>query len=693
MSDTMATTEDGLRIVGEVAQGFPPPPTSYARAAYSNAKPDTQSATWLIVRPDGRVSAYAGKVEYGQGIRSGLAMEVADELRVRLDAVDVLLGDTDQTPWDMGTFGSQSTARVGLQLRRAAATAREALVELAVDKLDLPASEIECRNGRVVSRADPARSIPYGDLVAGKTITRDVQEEVALTPRDEFTVMGRPAPRVDAVDRVTGKAQYSQDIMLPGMLFAQPLRPPARKARLVDADTRVAEQLPGVVQIVREDDRIAVLAETDEQAEFAAKAVQTQWREEDGQPTSWDVPDLLRRTAGEPVITQESGDTAAGFRQADAVLESLYYLPYVSNAPMEPRAAVAQWEDGRLTVWAGTQRPFGLRAELASHFEIEESSVRVIVPEIGGGFGSKSMYPVALEAARLAKAAGRPVRVAYTRAEEMVFATFRPAALIEVKSGFLDDGTLVAWEFTAYHAGERPFIGQRGSQTPYHLSNVKVSVSSSESPLREGSYRSLGGAVNHFARESHMDEIAAAVGIDPVELRLRNLTEPRFRRVLEAAADRFGWSGAKPPSQRGVGVAIGLDVGSYVAACVEVQVHGSEVTVERVATALDCGLVVNPEGAKNQMEGSIVMGMGTALYEAIDFQSGRLLNAGFTRYRVPRSNNAPQIDVELVGDPETPSTGAGEPGIVPVAPAIANAVFDLTGDRIRELPIQRHLRG
>ena len=682
---------EGLRIVGQVPV-FTPPRASYARAAYGNTEPTTASATWLHVRPDGRATAYAGKVEYGQGIRSGFAMEVADELRLPLEAVDVVLGDTDTTPWDMGTFGSQSTARAGVQLRKAAATARLALLELAADKLDLPASELVCRDGRVLSRQDEGRSVGYGELLAGQAITRELIEDVALTPEAEFTVMGRSAPRIDGVARVTGQSQYSQDVIVPDMLFAKVLRPPSYGAKLGEIDTSVAERMPGVVQVARDEHLVAVLAESDQQAELAATVVQAQWQEEAGQASQWDVPDLLKRTPHEPYVTQESGSLDEGFRAADAVLEATYYIPYVSIAPMEPRAAVAQWQDGRLTVWAGTQRPFGLRTELAQRFEIDEEQVRVIAPEIGGGFGSKSMYPVAHEAARLAKVAGRPVRVAYTRAEEMTWATFRPAALIEVKSGFKPDGTLVAWQFTAYHAGDRPFVGRRGSDTPYDVPNVNVTVSTSDSPLRVGSYRSLGGAVNHFAREAHMDEIAEAVGADPVELRLRNLSHPRFRKVLESAAERFGWSAAKPPSKRGVGVAVGLDVGSYVAMCLQLEVQGTEVKVGRVAAALDCGLTVNPEGAANQVEGSIVMGMGTALYEAAEFQGGVLLNAGFARYRVPRINNAPQIDVALVGDAETPSTGAGEPAIVPVAAAISNAMFDLTGVRHRELPIQRHLR-
>jgi nicotinate dehydrogenase subunit B len=260
-----------------------------------------------------------------------------------------------------------------------------------------------------------------------------------------------------------------------------------------------------------------------------------------------------------------------------------------------------------------------------------------------------------------------------------------------VRSGFTSDGRLVAWQSDAYHTGERVMIGRRGSETPYDATNIRSLVYRSDSPLPSGSYRSLGAAVNHFAREVHMDEIAEAVGKDPVELRLHNLSEPRFRRVLEQTAEEFGWNGTRPSEGRGAGIGLGIDVGSYVATAVEVSVNEREVRVHRVGAALDCGLVVNPEGARNQMEGAIVMGIGGALFEASDFQDGRLLNATFARYRVPRITDAPSISVRFVGDDTTPSTGAGEPGIVPLGAAISNAVFAVTGQRHRELPIHRHL--
>jgi isoquinoline 1-oxidoreductase len=258
---------------------------------------------------------------------------------------------------------------------------------------------------------------------------------------------------------------------------------------------------------------------------------------------------------------------------------------------------------------------------------------------------------------------------------------------MEIKSGVKADGTIVAWDYAAYHAGETAFRARRGSDTPYNTPNVRIFVANAESPLRAGSYRSLGGAVNHFAREVHLDEIAAALELDPVDLRLRNLSHPRLQRCLTVAAEHFGWQALRQPSSQGIGVAIGYDVGSYVAQCVQVGVQGRDVRVQRVVAGFDCGLVVNPDGVRNQVEGSIVMGMGTALWEALEFADGRMLNPTFSRYRVPRITDAPEIEVALVGDSDTPSTGAGEPGIVPIAPAIANAVFNATGKRIRELPI------
>lgn len=684
--------QQGLIITGEVTAGMPAARTGYAATAYGGAQPNVTEATWVIVGTDGRVTAFAGKVELGQGIRTGLAVEVADELRVTLGDVEVVLGDTATVPWDAGTFGSQSTARTGLQLRRAAATARQALLELGADHFDLPVDQLVAADGHITAKDEPARTASYADLLAGKRLERRVDRQAPLTPATGFTVMGRHAARVDAVARVTGKAVYSQDVSVPGMLFAKVLRPPSYGAELVSLNAAAAETWPGVVGVIHEGRLAAVLAESDEAAEMGARLVRATWNEVPNSSGRWEIAQLLEETDVESVTTQEAGSIEGGFKSAAHILESTYLIPYISNAPMEPRAAVAAWSGDRLTVWAGSQRPFGVRDDLAKALQIDEANVRVISPEVGGGFGGKSIYPAAIEAARLAKIAGKPVRVAYTRAEETTWATFRPAAIIQVKSGFKADGTLVAWQSHALHAAkDRAMIGRRGSETPYAVENIEVTVAAAKGPAPAGSFRSLGGAVNHFAREVHMDEIAAAVGADPVEYRLRQLPDARYRRVLEAAAERFGWVAGGTPSGKGQGVAIGLDVGSYAAICVGLDIQGTEVTVKKVTASVDCGQIVNPDGVINQIEGSVVMGLGSALYEVIDVEGGRVLNANWSRYRLPRMTNVPQIESVLVDNPEIPSTGAGEPAFVPVAPACSNAVFDLTKRRIRELPIVRQL--
>jgi isoquinoline 1-oxidoreductase len=680
-------SDPGLSIVGDTSPGFPARPGGYGARAYGNTAPSGPLVRWLLVRPDGRVTVYAGKVEYGQNIRTGLAVEVADELRVPLSSVEVILGDTDLTPWDMGTFGSQSTARAGLQLRHAAATARETLIEMAARRLDLPGEDLIIGDGRIASSADPGRAFSYSDLLTGETLECPIDYDAPLTSPSGFTVMGSDVGRIDAEARVTGRAVYSQDVIRPGMLFAGVLRAPKFGAQLIDADTSAAERMPGVERVVREGDLIAVLAEDDESAERALSAVQSTW-EGGAEGSTIDVPRILAKTRRDPVAVQEAGDVAGAFRAAERVLEATYYAPHITPLPMEPRATVAEWDGDRLTVWAGTQRPFGLRTELSGLFRIPETDVHVISMEIGGGFGTKSWYPVAAEAAKLARIAGRPVRVAYTRQEDATEGTYRPAALIEIRSAFRSDGTVTAWQCDAVHAGPIANIAQREAKTPYAIENVAVNVYCANTLVRVGSYRTLGAAANNFARESHMDEIAAQLDIDPFEVRMRNLEEPRYRRVLKAAATHFGWTDKRP----GIGLAVGEDVGTYVATCAEVTVTGRDIRVRRVVTAIDCGLTVNPEGVRNQVEGATVMGLGGALYEAAELAGGVILNTSLSRYQVPRITDTPEIEVLLLGDPADPSTGAGEPGLVTIAPVLANAVFNATGQRIRELPLKRQLR-
>ena len=650
-------------------------------------EPPGPDATLLVMDRQGDAIAFSGKVEYGQGIRSGFSLAVADELDVPLDSVRVILGDTDLVPYDRGTTGSVSTRTIGIQLRRAAATARRALIALAAERWGVAEGSLATSDGYVFQTSEPTQTVGYADLLHDQNLRLTIPEDATIKDAEGFLFMGRDAPRTDALDRVNGQAKYSQDIVVDGMLHGKVLRPPSYGARLQQIDTAGAERVPDLVMVVQEDDFVGVLCDREDTAEFALDAIRVRWQEDREQPSDSDLPDLLKERARELVILREDGSPAAGFDQADQILESRYFVPYVANATMEPSAAVASWDDGNLTVWCGDRSPFGVRDELAQAFGMSEDRVHVIAAESGGSFGTKGATGVAYDAARLSKAAGRPVRVSHSREEEFMWGTVRPAALIEIRSGIMANGEIVAWEHTAYHAGDRAIRGQRGADTPYNTPNVRIAVADSESPLRSGSYRSLGGATNHFAREVHMDEIAATLKIDPVELRLMNLTHPRLRRVLRQAADSFNWESRRSGDSVGFGVALGYDAGSYVAECVELVVQRRGVKVQRVVAGFDCGMMVNPDGVRNQVEGSIIMGMGTALREAVEFDAGRLLNPDFSRYRVPRIADAPQVEVVLTGDPTTQSTGAGEPGIVPIAAAINNAVYDATGTRIRDLPI------
>jgi isoquinoline 1-oxidoreductase len=378
----------------------------------------------------------------------------------------------------------------------------------------------------------------------------------------------------------------------------------------------------------------------------------------------------------------QTGSVDEAMRTAEIKLEERYTVQYIAHAPLEPRAAVAEWAGGKLTVWTGTQRPFGVREELAQHFAIPESQVRVIQPDMGSGYGGKHSGEAAIEAARLAKAAGKPVKLVWTRKEEFTWAYLRPAALIEIRAGARRDGTLVAWEHHNYNSGNAT-IG-----TPYDVPNQHIQYHPAKTPLRQGSYRALAGTANNFARESHMDALAHAAGIDPLAFRMKNLSNARLKAVLQAAADKFGWSGAKSTATRGFGLACGTDKGGFMATCAEVEVDADKtVHVRRVVQAWESGAVINPNGLNNQNSGGVVMALGGALFEAILFGQGRILNPLFARYRLPRFKDTPQIDIVLVDRKDLPSAGAGEIGLIGVAPAIGNALFAATGVRVRNMPM------
>jgi isoquinoline 1-oxidoreductase len=605
------------------------------RRGSGGARPQ-EVGPWLHVGDNGIVSVFTGKAEMGQNTRTALVQGVAEELRKPVSSIKLTMADTDLVPYDRGTFGSRSMPDMLPQLRKVAATARKALEEHG----DQPLSAV-----RII--------------------------EVPLTSPAEWKVMGQPAAKVDGKAFVTGEHRYSSDKTLPGMLHAVVIRPPAVGATLTSVDTSGATG----VTVVRDGEFLAVAAPDISTARKAASTLKPEWKTTE-QPSDSELFTILKKTA-KPRTESTKGSIEEGLAAADNKLSATYTVAYIAHAPLEPRAALASWENGKLTVWTGTQVPFGVRSELASAFRIPESQVRVIVPDTGSAYGGKHTGEAAIEAARIAKQAGKPVKLVWSREDEFTQAYFRPAGAIDVQSGFTKDGALTAWEFHNYNSGGS------GLATLYEVPNQRVHFHPSESPLRQGSYRGLAATANHFAREVHMDEIAHQLKKDPLELRLSNMKDPRFRAILQRAAEKYGW-GQKP-----AGIAAGFEKGGYVATIAEVTADKDlkRVKVERVVTVFECGSIVNPDCLRNQVEGGLIMGLGGALFERIRFENGRILNPRFSRYRVPRFADMPVIESVLIDRKDLPSAGAGETPIVGIAPAISNAIFAVTGVRLRSLPM------
>jgi isoquinoline 1-oxidoreductase len=467
-------------------------------------------------------------------------------------------------------------------------------------------------------------------------------------------------------------------------MYGKVLRPPSFGATLTAYDAKAAQSINGVV-IVRDGDFIGAAAAKEQDARKALEAIHAEWKEVP-QTSKKDLFAYLKQNAtakSDDRSRKIKGSVADGLASAAHRLDATYTVAFIAHAPLEPRAALAEWSDGRLTVWTGSQRPFAVRDELANVFHVPENSVRVIVPDTGSAYGGKHTGDAALEAARLARAAGRPVQVVWTREEEFTWAYFRPAGVMEIKSGIAADGTLTAWEFHNYNSG------MSAIETPYVVPNQHIEFHSTQCPLRSGSYRGLAATANFFARESHMDELARAAQLDPLDFRLKNLSDPRLRAVLEAAAKSFGWPRKKSEEGQGFGIAGGFEKGGYVATCAEIAADRSSgsVRVVRVTTAFECGAIVNPDGLRNQVIGANIQGLGGALFEAIEFENGRITNPRFSRYRVPRFRDVPDVEAVLLDRKDLPSAGAGETPIMGVAPAIGNAIFDATGIRLRGLPL------
>jgi isoquinoline 1-oxidoreductase len=666
-------------------------PAALARArreGFQTGKVPADFNAFLVIGADGRISCRVGKIEMGQGPITSLAQMMAEELDVAYESVDMVMGDTDLCPWDAGTWGSLSTRVYGAFVREAACEAKGVLKELAADYLLCPLERLATKDGMVFDRQNPINRVGYGRLTAGRLIERHLEQLPPLKPASEFTVSGKPHLRRDSFEKVTGRAKYTGDIRLPGMVYARILRPPAHGATLRRADTSDAENIKGV-QIVRDGDLLAVLHELPDAAGEALQQIKAEF---DLPPPGADHDSIfnhLLKNAPSPVTASGAGDLAAGEKSAVAVLEETYLNSYVAHAPMEPHTALASVEADKATLWASTQTPFGTQGLVARALGLAPEKVRVITPFLGGGFGGKGASPQAVEAARLSRLAGKPVMLAWSRQEEFFYDTFRPAAVVKIRSGIDNAGRMAFWDYKVYFAGRRGC--ENFYEIPHHRESVygEWQIGPGTHPFAVGPWRAPAANTNVYARDLHINLMASKAGKDPLEYRLSHLQDRRMVRVLEAAAKRFGWTPAATPGGGGRGLSCGIDAETYVACMAEVEVdrESGKIQVKRVVCAQDMGQVVNPQGAVTQMEGCITMGLGYALTEEIGFRSGRILDTNFDTYEIPRFSWVPQIETVLVDNPGLPPKGGGEPAIICMGGVLATAVFDAVGAKLLQLPM------
>jgi nicotinate dehydrogenase subunit B len=683
-ADRHLSRRDFLRVAGSGLFIFFAPETfgEIAQPQRGRGYPTDLNA-YLKIGEDGRVSLFCSKIEMGQGIITSMRQMLAEELDVSLDSTDIVMGDTMLCPWDSGTTGSRSTKYYGPPLRKAGAEARAILLKMASEQLNITHEYLVVKNGVVSDKTNATHKVTYAELVRGKQIKGQIPD-VPIKSVSEHTVSGKPTMRTDALGKVTGEAKFTGDIRLPHMLYAKVLRPPSHDATLVSADISKAENIKGAI-VIQEDGLIAVLHENPELAENALAMVSAKWDVPEPKVDNQSIFGYLKKAASDGSVYVEQGNLSDGHAAAKKRIESEFYNHYVAHAPIEPYTVLARTEDEKVTVWASTQAPFGVRTTVAETLKIPEEDVHVITPFVGGGFGGKKSGQQINEAVKLSKISGRPVQLAWTRKEEFFFDAFRPAAVVKMQSGLNEEGQITFWECDIL------FTGSRSSEPIYEIPHfcVKTYSKNNVHPFGTGAWRGPGSNTNVFAMESHTDIMAQAAGMDPLQFRMINLTDKRMIRVLNAAADKFGHDFKSGPSGRGYGICCTNYLNTYVATIAQVSVNRStgKVKVERVVCAQDMGEIINPQGAEIQIEGGITMGLSAALSEEIEFSGGKIDTENFGTYQITRFSDAPPVDVVLVENPDLPPQGCGEPAITTVGAALANAIFDAVGARVYTLPM------
>lgn len=681
---------------------------------------------WIAIEPDGTITAFSGKVELGTGVRTALAQIVAEELDVPVERMHMVMGDTARTPNEGYTAGSNTIRGSGTALRRAAAEARHAMLAMAAERLDANVDELSVRDGLITVARDPERSVTYAELMGGKVFSLQVKDQTPLKSPETYRIVGTSTPRIDLPHKVTGQPSFIQDLRVPGMVHARLVRPPSPAAQLVSIDENSVNDIFGLIKVVQRGNFIGVVAEREEQAIQAAKQLKVEWQETATYPKMQGLFRTLRSQPTEDSVLIEQGDFEHTFAGAEQQVHATYYHPYHAHASIGPSCAVAEVIDDQVTVWASTPGPYPLSGALAQLLNLPAENVHVIHVEGAGAYGQNGSDDVAADALILAQAVGRPVRVQWTRKDEFVWEPKSPAMVMEVYGGLDAQGNVVAWDYhvwspshtnrprsagqlvTAQLLSGQPappsrfsFGAERNAPTNYAFPAQRVTVHYlRNSFLHVSSFRSLGATQNSFANESFIDELAAAAGVDTLEYRLRYLAEPREREVLEAVSRKANWESRPSPRKdiskdissvaegRGLAFARYENDQAIVACIAEVQVERASgiVRVMRIVVGHDCGLIINPDGAKNQIEGNVIQSLSRALKEEVKFNEMRITTTDWVTYPLLTFSETPEIEIVLINRSDQLALGVGEPSSLTTAAAVANAIFDATGIRLRQIP-------
>ena len=674
---------------------------------------------FLAIDRSGRVTLYSGKVELGTGVSTALTQIVAEELDVPLARIALMEGDTALTPAQGKTWGSLTIQVGGVQIRQAAATARQALLQEAGKKLGAPVSDLIVEQGTVHMRSGDKR-VTYGELIGGKNFSLKIDKQAPLKAPANYKIVGQSIPRYDIPPKVTGQFTYIQDFKTPGMLQGRVVRPPAIGASLQRVDESSVKNIPGVVKVVRQNNFLGVVAESEWGAIRAAQNLKAGWSNWEGLPEQSKLWEYVRATKiNKDDVTSNVGNAEQALGQAAKRISATYDFAIHSHASMGPSCAVAEFKDGKLTCWSASQAPHDLRLQLAAMLSLKDSDVQVIYVEGSGCYGRNAHEDAAGDAALLARDVGRPVRVQWTREDENGWDPKGPPTLMDLQAGLDASGQVVAWysqlyvpeggggnvKLLAAESAGLPF--EKGmfpgniinnSAIPYTFPNVlTVAHRLAETPFRPSWIRAPGRMQNTFCNEAFLDELAVAAGADPFEFRLRYLSnDPRGTELLKRLARFAQWQGRTSAKSAAGDVATGRGVTyvkyelarTYVGAVADVEVNrkSGEIRVKHFAIVQDCGQIINPDGVRNQIEGNVIQTVSRTLTEEVTFDRSHVTSLDWASYPILTFPEVPDVDIDLIDRPTEKPWGVGEPAAAVVPSAIANAVFDAAGVRMRSVP-------